>query len=135
MDPTLLERLQTLLTGAGMISLLALPVLLTIWMFVRIARAVPTLYRSDPKKTVIAVAFITLCSAGVWVQLAAFALEAYMVLNCEDGSCAQAGMITVMTTPLAWFSCVISWIVTFIVFSGKILPKLPLQKNALPEVG
>ncbi|MEQ1536523.1 MAG: hypothetical protein ABL923_11655 [Burkholderiaceae bacterium] len=106
-------------------------VCLTIWLAVRIWRAVPTLYRLSPIKTVLSVAFILLCSSGVWLYLAGTALEVQIQLTCAGGECAQGGMVIVMLTPVAWISCIISWVAARIIFNGKILPKLPLQTDVV----
>lgn len=118
-------------SGVLFLSLFGLPtVFLLIWLLVRIGRAVPTLFRMSPVKTAVAVAVIVLCSSGVWVYLAVMALEMQIQLTCKGADCAQGGVGLVMLTPVAWVSCAISWIVARIIFSGWILPRLPLQVEA-----
>jgi hypothetical protein len=128
MNSTFLERLFDDLLMMGVLSMWGLPaLLLTVWLVVRVARAVPTVYRTAPAKTLTAAAFLLLCSAGVWIFLAVMVFEAIIALTCTADGCAQGGMLTIMATPLAWISCIISWIAARIIFNGKILPKLPLQ--------
>ena len=130
MNSTFLERFLDALLMMGVLSMWGFPaLLLTLWLVVRVARAVPTVYRTAPAKTVAAAAFLLLCSAGVWVYLAVMVFEASIALTCTADGCAQAGMVTIMTTPLAWISCIISWIAARIIFNGKILPKLPLKSG------
>jgi hypothetical protein len=130
MNQTLIERLPDALMMVGVISIWGLPaLLLTLWLVVRIARAVPTIYRAEPTKIVASVVFLALCSVGVWIYLAVMVFEASIILTCTGSGCAQAGMLTIMAAPLAWISCIISWIAARIIFNGKILPKLPLQTD------
>jgi hypothetical protein len=114
--------------GVLFLSLFGLPsVFLLIWLAVRIGRAVPTLFRMFPVKTVVAIAVIALCSSGVWIYLAITALEMQIQLTCKGADCAQGGVGLVMLTPVAWVSCAVSWVVARVIFSGWILPRLPLQ--------
>jgi heme/copper-type cytochrome/quinol oxidase subunit 3 len=122
------EHGMNAITPVLFLSLFGLPtVFLLIWLVVRIWRAVPLLFRVSPVKVVLSVTVILLCSSGVWVYLAITALEMQIALTCTGGECAQGGMGIAFVTPVAWVSCAVSWIVARVIFSGWILPRLPLQ--------
>lgn len=123
------------ITPVLFLSLFGLPtVFLLIWLVVRIWRAVPALFRTSPVKLVLSVTVILLSSSGVWLYLAVTAVEMQIALTCRGGECAQGGMGLVMLTPVAWVSCAVSWVVARVIFSGWILPRLPLQAEVKDAV-